>query len=79
MVTIPLFFRGHRILSQVAGHDMYVIKLLPPPLCLSQADEDWIVGAFDDVIADCHKVPSSVWDSGDDRWRANTVKSKAGE
>jgi hypothetical protein len=40
---------------------MYVIKLLPP-LCLSLEDEDWIVEAFDDVIADCHKVPSSVWD-----------------
>ena len=33
MVVLPLFSR-HRILSQVAGHDMYVIKLLPP-LCLS--------------------------------------------
>ena len=54
-VIIPLFSR-HRILSQVAGHEMYVIKLLPP-LCLSQADEDWIVEAFDDVIADCHKMP----------------------
>jgi ornithine--oxo-acid transaminase len=60
MVTIPLFAR-HRILSQVAGHDMYVIKLLPP-LCLSEADEDWIVQAFDDVIAECHRVPSSIWD-----------------
>ena len=59
-VIIPLFAR-HRILSQVAGHEMYVIKLLPP-LCLSLEDEDWIVEAFDDVIADCHKVPSSVWD-----------------
>jgi ornithine--oxo-acid transaminase len=60
MVTIPLFAR-HRILSQVAGHEMYVIKLLPP-LCLSEEDEDWIVRAFDDVIAECHKVPSSIWD-----------------
>jgi ornithine--oxo-acid transaminase len=60
MVTIPLLTR-HRVLSQVAGHDLYVIKLLPP-LCISAADEDWIVAAFDEVIADCHKVPSSVWD-----------------
>jgi ornithine--oxo-acid transaminase len=60
MVVIPLFTR-HHILSQVAGHEMYVIKLLPP-LCLSEADEDWIVQAFDDVIAECHKVPSSIWD-----------------
>ena len=60
MVTIPLFTR-HRILSQVAGHQMYVIKLLPP-LCLTQEDEDWVVNAFDDVIAECHRVPSSIWD-----------------
>ncbi|HVZ36213.1 MAG TPA: aminotransferase class III-fold pyridoxal phosphate-dependent enzyme, partial [Polyangiaceae bacterium] len=60
MVTIPLFTR-HRILSQVAGHDMYVIKLLPP-LCITEADEDWIVQALDEVIADCHEVPGSIWD-----------------
>ena len=60
MVIIPLFSR-HRILSQVAGHEMYVIKLLPP-LCLTESDEDWIVSAFDDVIAECHKVPGAVWD-----------------
>ena len=29
MITIPLFNR-HRILSQVAGHDMNVVKLLLP-------------------------------------------------
>jgi ornithine--oxo-acid transaminase len=60
MVTIPLFSR-HQILSQVAGHEMYVIKLLPP-LCIDESDEDWIVRAFDDVIADCHKVPGAVWE-----------------
>jgi ornithine--oxo-acid transaminase len=59
-VVIPLFMR-HRILSQVAGHHMNVIKLLPP-LCISQDDEDWIVRAFDDVIGDCHKLPGAAWD-----------------
>jgi hypothetical protein len=59
-VVIPLFVR-HRILSQVAGHHMNVIKLLPP-LCISQDDEDWIVRAFDDVIGECHKLPGAVWD-----------------
>jgi ornithine--oxo-acid transaminase len=75
MVIIPLFSR-HRILSQVAGHEMYVIKLLPP-LCLSQADEDWIVAAFDDVIADCHKVPGAVWDLAT-TLAGHAMKSKAG-
>ena len=74
-VIIPLFAR-HRILSQVAGHEMYVIKLLPP-LCLSQSDEDWIVEAFDDVIGDCHKMPSAVWDLAT-TLAGHALKSKAG-
>jgi len=74
-VIIPLFTR-HRILSQVAGHEMYVIKLLPP-LCLTQADEDWIVRAFDDVIADCHRMPSSIWDLAT-TLAGNSLKRKAG-
>jgi ornithine--oxo-acid transaminase len=75
-VIIPLFAR-HRILSQVAGHEMYVIKLLPP-LCLSASDEDWIVEAFDDVIGACHKFPSSVWDLAT-TLASQALKSKAGE
>jgi ornithine--oxo-acid transaminase len=59
-MIIPLFTR-HHILTQVAGHEMGVIKLLPP-LCISQDDEDWIVSAFDEVMAECHKLPSAVWD-----------------
>jgi ornithine--oxo-acid transaminase len=75
MVAIPLFTR-HRILSQVAGHEMYVIKLLPP-LCLSQEDEDWIVRAFDDVIAECHRVPGALWDLAT-TLAGNTLRSTAG-
>lgn len=62
MVLIPLFER-HRILAQVAGHGMHVIKLLPP-LVISDADRHWITEAFDQVIADCHKVPGAVWSLG---------------
>ncbi len=62
MVTIPLF-KDHRILSQVAGHGMNVVKLLPP-LNLTQKDRDWIVNSFDKTIADCHEVPGSIWDLG---------------
>ena len=74
-VIIPLFMR-HRILAQVAGHEMYVIKLLPP-LGITQADEDWIVRAFDDVIADCHRMPSSIWDLAT-TLAGNSLKRKAG-
>jgi ornithine--oxo-acid transaminase len=74
-VIIPLFAR-HRILTQVAGHEMSVIKLLPP-LCISQADEDWVVAAFDDVLAECHKGSSAVWDLAT-TLGANALKSQAG-
>ncbi len=62
MITIPLF-KEHRILSQVAGHGMNVVKLLPP-LNLTEKDRDWIVNSFDATIADTHKVPGSIWDLG---------------
>lgn len=62
MVTIPLFSR-HRILSQVAGHGMNVVKLLPP-LILTEKDKEWIVNALDATIGDCHKVPGAIWDLG---------------
>ncbi len=49
LVVVPLFVR-HRILSQVAGHDLPVLKGLPP-LVLSEQDVDDFVQALDDVIA----------------------------
>lgn len=62
MITIPLF-KEHRILTQVAGHGMNVVKLLPP-LNLTQKDRDWIVSSFDKSIADTHQIPGSIWDLG---------------
>ncbi|CAN5278753.1 aminobacteriohopanetriol synthase HpnO [soil metagenome] len=48
LVVVPLFTE-HRILSQVAGHDLPVLKGLPP-LVLSEQDVDELVSALDDVI-----------------------------
>lgn len=62
MITIPLF-KEHRVLSQVAGHGMNVVKLLPP-LNLTQKDRDWIVTAMDKTIADTHNVTGSIWTLG---------------
>jgi ornithine--oxo-acid transaminase len=62
MITIPLF-KEHHILTQVAGHGMNVVKLLPP-LILNQNDRDHIVGSFDKVIAETHQIPGSIWDLG---------------
>jgi ornithine--oxo-acid transaminase len=62
MITIPLFKEQH-ILTQVAGHGMNVVKLLPP-LVLTQKDRDHIVSSFDKVIAETHQIPGSIWDLG---------------
>ena len=61
MVTIPML-RDHRVLTQVAGHGMTVIKLLPP-LVVDDSDRDWILSAFDAVLADCHRA-GAAWDLG---------------
>jgi ornithine--oxo-acid transaminase len=49
LVVVPLFTQ-HRMLSQVAGHDLPVLKGLPP-LVLSEEDVDDFSTALDDVIS----------------------------
>jgi ornithine--oxo-acid transaminase len=48
LVVVPLFTK-HHILSQVAGHDMAVIRILPP-LVLTDADVDEFVDALRTTI-----------------------------
>ena len=49
LVVVPLFTK-HRILSQVAGHDLPVLKGLPP-LVVTEQDLEEFAAALDDVIA----------------------------
>ncbi len=58
-LIMPLLDR-HRILTQVAGHNMDVIKLLPP-LTITDEDSDWFLNAFEDVLAECHRFPGPAW------------------
>ncbi|MCC6160905.1 MAG: aspartate aminotransferase family protein [Nitrosomonas sp.] len=62
LITVPLF-REHRILSQVAGHGMNIVKFIPP-LILTESDVQWIVSAVNDVLANAHRGPAAVWDFG---------------
>jgi ornithine--oxo-acid transaminase len=55
LVVVPLF-RDHRILSQVAGHGMAVIKGLPP-LTVDDDDLAWIADALDSTLARAANVP----------------------
>ena len=44
----------HNILTQVAGHNKDVIKLLPP-LTIDDADVAWFLDAFEETIEDLHR------------------------
>jgi ornithine--oxo-acid transaminase len=57
LVVVPLF-REHRILSQVAGHGLAVLKGLPP-LTVGEDDLAWLAEALDGTIAKARRLPRS--------------------
>ena len=54
LVVVPLF-TDHRILSQVAGHNVNIVKGLPP-LTITEEDVDWFAGALDEVVGEAQKM-----------------------
>jgi acetylornithine/succinyldiaminopimelate/putrescine aminotransferase len=62
IVVGPLFQR-HRVLTQVAGDHMDVIKLLPP-LMIGEEEIEWFLDAFTDVMDDAHRGGGLMWDFG---------------
>lgn len=58
-VIVPLLTE-HRILSQVAGHQLDVIKFLPA-LTITQKDVDHMIASLRTTIAACHKFPGPAW------------------
>lgn len=57
---IPLMDK-HHIITQVAGHAIDVVKLLPP-MVIQEADVRWFLSAFEEVVAQMHKFPGPAWD-----------------
>ncbi|OKJ74801.1 aspartate aminotransferase family protein [Streptomyces sp. CB02460] len=62
MVVVPLL-QKHRILTQVSGDHLEVIKLIPP-LVIDDADVDRFVEAFTAVMDDAHSGGGLMWDFG---------------
>jgi acetylornithine/succinyldiaminopimelate/putrescine aminotransferase len=62
MVVVALFQR-HRILTQVSGDHMEVIKLIPP-LMISDADVKAFAEAFGEVLEDASKGSGLIWEFG---------------
>ena len=58
LVVVPLF-TDHKILSQVAGHRVNVVKGLPP-LTITEEDVEWFAGALDQVVGEAQKLGRSM-------------------
>jgi ornithine--oxo-acid transaminase len=58
LVVVPLFSE-HRILSQVAGHGIPVIKGLPP-LTITDGDLEWVAESLAATIEKAQKLPRAV-------------------
>ncbi|HEY0517622.1 MAG TPA: aspartate aminotransferase family protein [Solirubrobacteraceae bacterium] len=58
LITVPLFHR-HRILCQVAGHHMNVIKALPP-LVVEEDEIRRFAAALEQTIADAERYPAAL-------------------
>jgi hypothetical protein len=62
-MVVTQMLSKHRILTQVAGHAMDVVKILPP-LIIGEKEIDLFVAALDDVLTDCRKFPGPMWEIG---------------
>ncbi|PBC71491.1 ornithine--oxo-acid transaminase [Streptomyces sp. TLI_235] len=62
MVVVPLL-RRHRILTQVSGDHLEVIKLIPP-LIITEKEVDRFVDAFTEVMDEAHRGSGLMWDFG---------------
>ncbi|WP_406407322.1 aspartate aminotransferase family protein [Streptomyces halstedii] len=62
MVVVPLL-RKHRILTQVSGDHLEVIKLIPP-LVIGEPEVERFVTAFTAVMDDAHSGGGLMWDFG---------------
>ncbi|MGG2459979.1 aspartate aminotransferase family protein [Streptomyces sp. RGM 3693] len=62
MVVVPLLQR-HRILTQVSGDHLEVIKLIPP-LIIGEREVERFVEAFTAVMDDAHSGGGLMWDFG---------------
>ncbi len=55
--------RKYKILTQVSGHKVNIIKVLPP-LVLSKSDIDYFVDSLDALLQESEKFPGPIWEMG---------------
>lgn len=59
MITMPLM-EQYDILTQVAGHGLDTIKILPP-LVIERTEADYFLSSLDAVLSEAHRFPGSAW------------------
>jgi acetylornithine/succinyldiaminopimelate/putrescine aminotransferase len=77
-MVVTQMLSKHRILTQVAGHAMDVMKILPP-LIIGEKEIDMFVNALDDVLTECRKFPGPMWELGNNFVRAALGSRKSTE
>src|SRR6267143_861409 len=77
-MVVTQMLSKHRILTQVAGHAMDVMKILPP-LIIGEKEVDLFVNALDDVLSECRKFPGPMWELGNNFVRAALGSRRSAE
>jgi ornithine--oxo-acid transaminase len=77
-MVVSQMLSKHRILTQVAGHNLDVIRILPP-LIIGEKEVDMFVNALDDVLNECRKFPGPMWELGNNFVRAALGSRKSAE
>ncbi|MEM9445294.1 MAG: aspartate aminotransferase family protein [Verrucomicrobiota bacterium] len=62
MIVSPLLEK-HRILTQVAGHNMDVLKILPP-LIISDKEMEHFINSFESVLQSLSNMTGPIWSFG---------------
>jgi len=73
-MLVTSLFKKHRILTQIAGHGMDVLKILPP-LIIGQPEIDRFVTALDALLTECRSFPGPIWDLGSNFIRHSLKRS----
>ena len=73
-MVVTQMLAQHRILTQVAGHAMDVVKILPP-LMIGEREVDLFVNALDATLTECRKFPGPMWEIGNNFVR-HALRSK---
>ncbi len=75
-MVVTQMLSKHRILTQVAGHAMDVLKILPP-LIIGKKEIDLFVDALDSVLSECRRFPGPMWELGHNFIRAALSSRRA--